>query len=238
MPESARRPLHASEIALNEARAAAVLAERDFFVAQAKKESNLAKKEGLNAKAAEFVLQRETEKRKKELAADDKHHLYRFIGGVDSASCKKCIDQLEFWHRTEPGCDLEIEFFSPGGGVIPGMALFDRILQLRKQGHHVVTTAAGYAASMGGILLQAGDHRVMHQESYLLLHEISAFAAGKLPEMEDEVEFMKKIEKRVLAIFSARSNLSPNQLRVRMKRKDWWIDSDEAMKHKLVDEVR
>jgi len=231
MTSRPERPLDPSEILRNEA-------EAKMFLAQARKESALAKQETDKAAIGAFDRDRAEERREKELATDEKHHLYRFVGSVGESSVRTCINQLEQWHRLDRGCEIEIEFFSPGGEVISGMALFDRILQLRRQGHHVATTAAGYAASMGGILLQAGDHRAMHRESYLLLHEISAFARGKLPEMEDEIEFMKMIEKRVLRIFSERSKLSAASIKTRWRRKDWWLDSDEALKFGFVDEVR
>ena len=45
--------------------------------------------------------------------------------------------------------------------VIAGLALYDFIQTLRRKGHKVTTVSYGMAASMAGILLQAGDVRVM-----------------------------------------------------------------------------
>ena len=181
---------------------------------------------------------REKEKREEELVADRRFHLYRFTGAVDSASVAKCIDQLNFWDRTEEPSRFTIELFSPGGAVIAGMALFDHIVTLRNKGWHVTTTARGFAASMGGVLLQAGDVRTMGKESYILIHEVQAAAMGTMGEIEDEVEFLKRIQERILRIFAERSNLSVTQLRNRWRRKNWWLDSDEALKLCIVDEVR
>jgi len=118
------------------------------------------------------------------------------------------------------------------------MALFDHIVTMRANGWHVTTTARGYAASMAGILLQAGDVRTMGRQSYLLIHEVQAAAMGTMGEIEDEVEFLKKIQNRILSIFAERSRLTVPQLRRRWKRKNWWLDSDEALKLGIVDEVR
>lgn len=178
--------------------------------------------------------------------ADERHHIYRFLGEVSSASTGKCMDTLNRWSRMEPGCDIEIIFFSPGGSVVDGMALFDTIQLLRKNGHKITTTCIGYAASMGGILLQAGDVRRMTPESWVLIHEVSASAMGSMGEITDRVEWLKRIQDRILRIFADRSKgskakkedkLTLEQFREGWNRKDWWLSSDECLKHGIVDEV-
>ncbi len=95
----------------------------------------------------------------------------------------------------------------------------------------------GMAASMGGILLQAGDKRVIGSESVLLVHEISFGAGGKIGEVEDEVAFAKMLTQRVLKIFANRTKMTARQIDAKWKRKDWWMDSDEALKLGFVDEI-
>lgn len=192
------------------------------------------------AKAAKAVLDavKAQETRKAELASDLRHHIYRFTKDVNEESVKKCIHQLAEWRRLEPGCDIEIVFFSPGGSIFDGMALFDYIQETRRAGHYVTTSALGMAASMAGILLQAGDERVMARESWLLIHEASFAAMGKFGEVEDRVELVKRVQERILDIFASRSNLDKETLRERWLRRDWWLSSDEALEYGLVDSVR
>lgn len=173
-----------------------------------------------------------------EEAHDVYHRVYNFLGSVGSSSVRACIEQLNIWRRTDPGKPIEIVFHSPGGSVIDGMALYDHIQVLRSEGHHITTTAMGMAASMAGILLQAGDERVMSRESYLLIHEVSFGVGGKIGEVEDEVAFIKKIQDRVVAIFAERSKLSKAQVRTKWRRKDWWLDSTEALDLGLIDTIR
>lgn len=220
-------------------------AEAEYFRAQVEQERAYTRETAARARTAEAEawkaeLEREKaeETRRKELAGNEYHHVYYFKGGVDTNSAEACAKQLQYWQRTEPGCPVEIVFFSPGGSVIAGMALYDCIQQLRAAGHHVTTSTIGFAASMGGILLQAGDVRIMGRESYILIHEVATAMIGKIAEIEDEVEFVRKIQSRVLDIFASRSKLTKAQLQRRWRRKDWWIDSTEALKLGLVDEVR
>lgn len=192
----------------------------------------------LHADDARIDSQRKREAREEELAGNKYHHVYLFTDQVSASSSRACMAQLSTWHRLDPQCPMEIVFSSPGGSVIDGMALFDFIQELRREGHTITTGARGMAASMAGILLQAGDVRWIGSEAYLLIHEVQAGAVGKVGEMEDEMELIHKMCDRILGIFAARCHLTAKQLSIRWRRKDWWLDSTESLKLGFVDEVR
>lgn len=185
---------------------------------------------------SDMRLTREYYKRDKELAGDEYHHVYRFLGDVGSASVKACIEQLQMWDRLDPKCDITIVFHSPGGDVVAGMALWDFLTEIKER-HHLTTVARGYAASMAGILLQAGHVRQMGKEAWLLIHEASFGVMGSMGEVEDRVDWVRKVQGRILDIFTERSKLSRLQIRKRWARRDWWISSDEALKWGFVDEI-
>lgn len=229
-------------------------AEAQKFEAEAEK----ARTEAANAQVAledQMIDLRQKQRIETELLAlDTYNNTYRFSTDVNDSSVKTCIDKLTFWHRTDPMVNgqprpIEIVFNSPGGSVFAGMDLFDFIQELRRQGHDVTTVARGYAASMGGILLQAGTKRVMGKEAYILIHEVSTWAAGKVGEIEDEYLFLKKISERVVNIFAERAKeagragtashpITAAQIRKNWNRTDWWLDSAEALKLGIVDELR
>lgn len=236
---------HESEIQRNLAEARRLDAESAKFAAEVAKLAAEADEARARAQQAAVRLEverisaeREQEKRRRELAAFERQHIFLFTEPVRADSCARCVHELNHWRQTAPGCDIEIMFDSPGGSVFDGLALFDYIQETRRAGHHVTTSTRGMASSMAGILLQAGDRRVMGAEAWILIHEISTLAGGKIGEIEDEVELVKKIQERVLDIFAERSNLSKATLRRRWRRRDWWIDSSEALRLGLVDEVR
>ena len=219
--------------------------ERRKFTAEASLFHQQARKAAAEAVAAEHAAElaqinrdREVYKRSREEASDLYHHVYRFVGEVSAGSVKTCMDELILWSRLDPGCDIEIIFQSPGGDTVAGMALWDVLQDLRAHGHKLTTVARGYAASMAGILLQAGDVRVMGRESWLLIHEASFGVIGSFGEVEDRVEWVRKLQNRILDIFAARSNLSRAQIKRRWHRKDWWLDSEEALKLGFIDEIR
>ncbi len=185
-----------------------------------------------------MTLEKEVDRRAKDKAQDDENFLYRFNGEVSGSTVRGCITKLTEWHRINPKCNMEIIFSSPGGSIIDGFELFDHIQQLRNEGHHITTGTLGYAASMAGILLQAGDTRWVGQQAWIMIHRAAFGAYGKTFEIEDEVKFIKRIEERILDIFTSRSKLTTNKIKRNWERKDWWISAEEAVDLKLVDEVR
>jgi ATP-dependent Clp endopeptidase proteolytic subunit ClpP len=197
-----------------------------------------ARKMAAEAGKAEIELQKAYVSRQKELATDEENFLYRFSKDVSAHSVEACMSKLTQWHRQDPKCDMEIVFSSPGGSIIDGFELFDFIQDLRGKGHKVATGSLGMAASMAGILLQAGDVRWIGHQAWMMIHRAAFGAIGKTYEVEDEVKLVKRIEERCLDIFVSRSKLTKQKIKRNWDRKDWWIDADECLAMGLVDEVR
>lgn len=171
------------------------------------------------------------------LAENDQHHYYPFMGPVDGSTAKAAIATLTKWGRRDPGCDISIVFNSPGGSVIDGLALYDCIAELKAKGHKFTTVARGYAASMGGILLQAGDERVIGANAHMLIHEISSGAIGKFSEIKDEVAFLTRLQDRCVGILAERSTLTARQIKRKWERTDWWLDADETVRLGFADRI-
>lgn len=171
-------------------------------------------------------------------AGDEYNHVYRFADQVSAGSVESCMIKLTQWSRQTPGCDIEVIFSSPGGSVIDGFVLYDFLRDLSNKGHHITTGMQGMAASMAGILMQAGDTRWTGAEAWYMIHRAAFGTSGKTFENEDRVEWIKRVEKRIIQIFVDRSDLTAQKIKRNWDRKDWWLDSDEALAAGLVDEVR
>jgi len=192
----------------------------------------------IDHKEKELVWVEREEKRARAKAVDEENFLYRFGSEVNSSTVSSCIKKLTEWHRTNPNADIEIIFSSPGGSIIDGFELFDFLQHLRNNGHKITTGTLGYAASMAGILLQAGDVRWVGHQAWVMIHRAAFGVYGKTFDVEDELLFVKRIEERIIDIFTTRSNLTKQKIKRNWDRKDWWISADEALDLKLVDEVR
>lgn len=211
-----------------------------------------------NARIAENKARKDEEDFKRERAQDKYHNTYRFTSQVTEGSVNAAIGELTKWHRMNPGSSINFVIDSPGGSVIDGMDLFDFILELRGMGHFVTTHTRGYAASMGGILLQAGDKRSAGPNSFVLIHEVALGVVGKIGEIKDEVHLVDLMADRILGIFSDRSReayengtsevaLSVDQFKngdaaiegaLGWNRTDWWMTAQDALRFGVVDEVR
>jgi ATP-dependent Clp endopeptidase proteolytic subunit ClpP len=189
-----------------------------------------------HARQTEIETQ-ELERRYSEFKAGDQfNRVYRFTDAVHETSVNHCMDTLSRWARLSKD-PIEVIFFSPGGEIIQGMALFDFLQGMRANGIKIVTGATGMAASMAGILLQAGDHRWVGEQSWILIHRPSTAAMGTLYEIEDTIEWTKRLEERCMNILMSRSKLTKKDIQAKWKRKDWWLTSEEALDCGLVDEI-
>lgn len=226
------------DIQIKKEKVKAIKAETKSNEASARKTLAEAKQEEVELQRMELELLEAQEKRKKKKSHDEENFLYRFNSDVNCTSVKACMSKITEWHRLEPGSNIEVIFASPGGSIIDGFELFDFLQHLRNEGHHVTTGTLGYAASMAGVLLQAGDTRWIGHQAWMMIHRAAFGAYGKTFEIEDEVKFVRRIEERILDIFTSRSNLTRNKIKRNWDRKDWWISADEALELSLVDEVR
>jgi ATP-dependent Clp endopeptidase proteolytic subunit ClpP len=220
------------------AEAEKIAAEARLANAQASQAEAEARKAEAEATQQELKLEEELRDKEKRKATDEENHLYRFNKEVSSHSVAACMSKLTEWSRVSPGCDIELVFSSPGGSIIDGFELFDFLQELRQKGHEVTTGSLGMAASMAGILLQAGGTRWIGHQAWMMIHRAAFGAIGKTYEVEDEVKLVKRIEERCLDIFVSRSKLSKIKIKRNWDRKDWWIDADECLDLGLVDEVR
>lgn len=172
-----------------------------------------------------------------ERAAAKHARVYFFSREVTKKSVAETIDTLGLWSRRDPQTEMRLVINTPGGDVFHGLALFDFLCELRALGHRLTTVAIGCAASFGAVLLQAGDQRLIGRNASVLLHEISFGIRGKVTTIEDELEFHRNLERRLLTLLAGRSTLSVEEIAARWARKDWWLTAGEVVALGLADAI-
>jgi ATP-dependent Clp protease protease subunit len=213
--------------------------------AEARKAEAEAEVATLEAAKARLELAKKEHEGAKWRAEDHHHRRYHFDESVTGASVEKCVRQLWTWSRIDaeegvaPG-DMEIIFTSPGGSIFDGFELFDTIQDLRRYGHHITTGTYGMAASMAGVLLQAGDVRWCSQSSWVMIHRASYGAMGQSHDIEDQVAFVKRIEERIIDIYVKRSEgkLTAQKIKRNWDRKDWWLTAEDCLELGVIDSIR
>lgn len=230
---------------LDRAEAEKLKAEASHALAETRLAAANAEEAEHKAARARIELDRERHKRAKELAEDEHFRTYVFDTAVDETSVKKCVKQLSYWERTAEGpITVEMHINSPGGGIFEGFVLTDYIAGMHARGHTVNTTAYGMAASMGGVLLQAGRARRMGESAALLIHEAQFRAGGKTGAVEDEVALVHMLQDRILDMYAARAKssgaerpMTRTQIAKQWHRRDWWISAPDCLKHGFIDEI-
>ena len=155
-------------------------------------------------------------------------------GQVDDKSAKHVVDRLLYLDALS---DEMIHFYinSPGGYVTAGFAIHDCMKSLNSK---VSTTCTGLAASMGSILLSAGEkgHRFIQPLARVMIHQPSGGARGPASDIEitaQEILKTKELSAKILA-----DNCGQDIEKV-MKdfNRDHWMGAEESVKYGIVDKV-
>ena len=171
------------------------------------------------------------------LASDLEQRTYIFYDGVDEVSCKQAIRDLNSLSRRFPGEPLTVVINSPGGIIYHGLAVYDHIRALSERGHFITTVTRGIAASMGGILLQAGDLRLVGPTSDILIHENSGGFIGQVSERQDSTERARQLWEKLTAILASKSTMTAEEIREKAYKFEWWLSADEAVELGFADAI-
>ena len=110
------------------------------------------------------------------------------------------------------------------------------VVEASKTPVHTIVT--GCAMSCGFLLLISGHKRFAYQHSTVLYHQVSSGAIGTLKELEDNVEEAKRLNKKLQKLTLDKTSITKSRLKeVNDKKIDWYMDAQEALKLKIVDEI-
>jgi len=172
-------------------------------------------------------------------AGDFNNGYFLFHEAVSACSVSSLLSSLRKFSRLNPGEPITIEIKSPGGSIIDGFHLYDELLSLKASGNHELTLVArGNIASMAVPIFQAADHRKVGASCFVMIHRAAFGAMGKAYEIEDQVEFVQRIEGRIVDILVHRGKKDREYYADLFKqRKDVWFSAEEAVELGLADEV-
>ena len=159
-----------------------------------------------------------------------------FLGtGIDDQVANIVTAQLLFLESVDPNKDIQIYINSPGGSVYAGLGIYDTMQIIKPD---VATICTGMAASMGAVLLVAGEKgkRSALKHSRVMIHQPSGGAQGVASDMEINLREMLKLKKELYDIISSHSGQTYEWVEKASDR-DYWMTSHEAKGFGMVDEV-
>lgn len=133
---------------------------------------------------------------------------------------------------------IDILLNTPGGSVWDGLILVSLIEQMKDMGYTINTTAIGTAASMGFIIFITGSNRYSYRHAQFMLHDISTMMGGKVKDLEESMEDLKKCQKQVFDIIKKYTHVPDEKLKEWTDHKrDMFFYPDEAVELGIVDKV-
>ena len=152
----------------------------------------------------------------------------------DQVSSLVCA-QLLFLESENPNKDIAFYINSPGGVVSAGLAMYDTMQYIRSP---VSTVCIGMAASMGSLLLTAGEKgkRFALPNSRIMIHQPSGGAQGQATDIEIQAREILLLRKRLNEIYVKHTGQPLEVIEQRVER-DTYMSAEEAKAFGLIDEV-
>ncbi len=164
-----------------------------------------------------------------------KERIIFITGPIDDSVATIVTAQLLFLEAENPKKEISLYINSPGGIVTAGMAIYDTMQFIRPP---VSTLCIGQAASMGSLLLTAGEKGMRYclPHSRVMVHQPSGGFSGQASDIERHAEDIIKIKKRLNDLYVNHTGQSYNTIEKTLDR-DYFMDSEEAKKFGIVDAV-
>lgn len=143
--------------------------------------------------------------------------------------------QLLFLESTDSSKDIQIYINSPGGSVYAGLGIYDTMQFIKPD---VATICTGMAASMGAVLLCAGEKgkRSGLPHSRVMIHQPLGGAQGQASDIEITAREILTLKKELYEIIAKHSGQPYDKIEEDSDR-DYWMKADKALDYGMIDEI-
>ena len=143
--------------------------------------------------------------------------------------------QLLFLESADASKDIQIYINSPGGSVYAGLGIYDTMQLIKPD---VATICTGMAASMGAVLLCAGEKgkRSGLTHSRVMIHQPLGGAQGQASDIEITAREILILKEELYTIISKHSGQDYEKIYEDSDR-DYWMKADQAKAYGMIDEV-
>lgn len=164
-----------------------------------------------------------------------KERIIFIVGPVHDGLSSLVTAQLLFLEAENPTKEISIYINSPGGIVTSGLAMYDTMQYIRPK---VATLCIGQAASMGSLLLTAGEKgmRFSLPNSRIMIHQPSGGFQGQASDIEIHAREIIALRQRLNEIYVKHTGQDIQTVENSMDR-DNFMTPEDAVKYGLIDEV-
>ncbi|GJL84912.1 MAG: ATP-dependent Clp protease proteolytic subunit [Micavibrio sp.] len=164
-----------------------------------------------------------------------KERIIFLTGEVNDHVSSLICAQLLFLESENPKKDISFYINSPGGVVTSGLAMYDTMQYIKPQ---VSTVCIGQAASMGSLLLTAGEKgkRYALPSARIMIHQPSGGARGQATDIEIQAQEILRLRARLNDMYVKHTGQKLPAIEKAMER-DNFMSGDEAKAFGLIDSV-
>ena len=159
-----------------------------------------------------------------------------FLGTqIDDYTANTLQAQLLYLDSVDSGKDISLYINSPGGSVTAGLGIYDTMQFISSD---VATICTGMAASMGAVLLVAGQEgkRTALPHSRVMIHQPLGGVQGQASDIEIEAKEILKFKKELYTIISNHSH-TPYEKVYQDSDRNYWMTAEEAKEYGMIDNV-
>jgi ATP-dependent Clp protease protease subunit len=164
-----------------------------------------------------------------------KERIIFLTGPVEDHMASLVCAQLLFLESENPKKEIALYINSPGGVVTAGMAIYDTMQFIRPA---VSTLCVGQAASMGSLLLAAGEKgmRFCTPNARIMVHQPSGGFQGQASDIERHARDIIKMKRRLNDVYVKHTGRTLEEVEKTLDR-DHFMDADEAKDWGVVDKI-
>jgi ATP-dependent Clp protease protease subunit len=164
-----------------------------------------------------------------------KERIIFITGGIDDNVATLVVAQLLFLEAENPKKEVSMYINSPGGVVTSGMAIYDTMQFVRPA---VSTLCVGQAASMGSLLLTAGqkDLRFALPNARIMVHQPSGGFQGQATDIMLHAQEILNLKKRLNDIYVHHTGATLKKIEDALER-DTFLTAEAAKDFGLIDKV-
>ena len=143
--------------------------------------------------------------------------------------------QLLYLDSVDSDKDISIYLNTPGGSVYAGLGIYDTMQFVKSR---VATICTGMAASMGAVLLVAGEKgmRAALPHSRVMIHQPMGGIQGQASDIEITAKEILKLKDELYQIIADHSGQAMKKIRQDADR-DYWMTAAEALEYGMIDKV-
>lgn len=164
-----------------------------------------------------------------------KDRIILLSGPIDDTVANSIVAQLLFLESEDPDKDIHLYINSPGGVVTAGMAIYDTMQYIKPD---VSTICVGSAASMGSLLLTAGEpgKRYALPHSRIMIHQPLGGVQGQASEIEIHAREILRLREELNGVLAYHTG-QPIEVIAQDTDRDNFMSAEAAKAYGLIDEV-